>query len=51
MMQAMSEALAALTRKGPEAVDYSLLANLPAPDPMEPAIGIMGVVRAYFQGS
>ena len=51
MMQAMSEAMSALTRMGLEGADSSLLANLLPPDPMEPAIGIMADVRAYFQGS
>ena len=51
MMQAMSEALVALTRMGLEVIDASLLANLVPPDPMEPTIGIMADVRAYFQGS
>jgi len=51
MMQAMGEAMSALTRMGLEGTDVSLLANLLPPDPMEPAIGIMADVRAYFQGS
>ena len=51
VMQAMSEAMAALTRIGLEGADVSLLANLLPPDPMEPAIGIMADIRAYFQGS
>jgi hypothetical protein len=51
IMQAMSEAMSALTRMGLEGADASLLANLLPPDPMEPAIGIMADIRAYFQGS
>ena len=51
MMQAMNEAISALTKMGLEEADTSLLANLLPPDPMEPALGIMAVVRAYFQGS
>jgi len=51
MALAMSEAMSALTRMGLEGADASLLANLLPPDPMEPAIGIMADVRAYFQGS
>lgn len=50
-MQAIGEAMSALTRIGLEGADASLLANLLPPDPMEPAIGIMADVRAYFQGS
>jgi len=49
MTQAMNDALASLTRMGLESVDASLLANLLPSDPMEPAIGIMADVRAYFQ--
>jgi hypothetical protein len=44
-MQAMSEALAALTMLGLQAVDASLLANQLPPDPMESAIGIMRASR------
>jgi hypothetical protein len=51
MSQAMNDAVCSLTRLGLEAVDASLFANLLPPDPMEPAIGIMADVRAYFQGS
>jgi hypothetical protein len=36
---------------GLEAVDASLLANLLPLDPMEPAIGIMADIWAYYQGS
>jgi len=50
MMQAMNDALASLTRMGLESADASLFANLLPSDPMEPAIGIMADVRAYFQG-
>lgn len=49
--QALNDAISSLTRMGLEAVDASLLANLLPPDPMEPSIGIMADVRAYFQGS
>ena len=51
MMQAMNEAMSALTRMGLDGIDTSLLSNLSPPDPMEPALGIMADVRAYFQGS
>ena len=51
MMQAMNDAISSLTRMGLEAADASLLANLLPLDPMEPAIGIMADVRAYFQGA
>ena len=51
MMQAMNDAISSLTRMGLEAANASLLANLLPPDPMEPAIGIMADVRAYFQGA
>ena len=49
--QALNDTISSLARMGLEAVDASLLANLLPPDPMEPAIGIMADVRAYFQGS
>ena len=49
--QAMNDAVSALTKMGLEGADVSLLANLIPPDPMDPAIGIMADVRAYFQGS
>jgi hypothetical protein len=51
MMAAMTETLCSLTRMGLEQADATLLANLLPPDPMDPAIGIMAEVRAYFQGS
>jgi len=51
MMQAMNDAMSSLTRMGLEAANASLLANLLPSDPMEPAIGIMADVRAYFQGA
>ena len=51
IMQAMNEAMSALTKMGLEEADPSFLANLVPPDPMEPALGIMADVRAYFQGS
>ena len=51
MTQAMNDAMSALTRMGLEGADVSLLANLLPPDPLDPAIGIMADVRAYFQGS
>ena len=51
MMRAMNEALSSLTRMGLEAANASTLANLLPSDPMDPAIGIMAEVRAYFQGS
>ena len=49
MMEAMRDSLFSLTRLGIEA-NASSLANLLPSDPMDPAIGIMADVRAYFQG-
>ena len=49
--QILNDVTSSLTKLGLETVDVSLLANLLPPDPMEPAIEIMAVVRAYFQGT
>lgn len=51
MKEAMKEAITALTKLGLEKANASSLAKLLPPDPMEPAIGIMADVRAYFQGA
>jgi hypothetical protein len=51
IVDAMNDVLSSLTRMGLEAANASLLANLLPSDPMDPAIGIMADVRAYFQGS
>jgi len=54
MMQTMSDAMTSLAKMGLGLggcrIDTSLLSNLSPPDPMEPALGIMADVRAYFQG-
>ena len=50
LVEAMNDAVSSLTRMGLEAVNTSLFANLLPSDPMDPAIGIMADVRAYFQG-
>jgi len=47
---ALDEAISSLARLGLRSVDASSLAALLPPDLMEPAIGIMADVRAYFQG-
>jgi len=49
--EALKEAITALTKLGLEATNASSLAKLLPLDPMEPAIGIMASVRAYFQGA
>ena len=49
VMEAVHDTVSSLTRLGLEA-NASLLANLLPSDPMDPAIGIMAEVRAYFQG-
>ncbi|KAI9465219.1 P-loop containing nucleoside triphosphate hydrolase protein [Lactarius psammicola] len=49
MRIALNEAIAALAKLGLRSVEASSLAALLPPDPMEPAIGIMADVRAYFQ--
>jgi len=46
---ALNEAMSALAKLGFRSVEPSSLAALLPPDPMEPAIGIMADVRAYFQ--
>jgi protein subunit release factor A len=51
IMNAMNDAISSVTRMGLEAANASLFANLLPADPMDPAIGIMAEVRAYFQGS
>jgi hypothetical protein len=50
MESTLDDAIVSLTRLGLRSVDASSLAALLPPDPMEPAIGIMADVRAYFQG-
>jgi len=50
MMDVINETLSSLAKLGLHSVDASSLATLLPPDPMEPAIGIMADVRAYFQG-
>ncbi len=50
MKVAINEAISALAKIGLRSIDASSLAALLPPDPMEPAIGIMADVRAYFQG-
>ena len=50
MMAAVSESISALAKLGLHSVDAPSLAALLPLDPMEPAIGIMADVRAYFQG-
>ena len=47
---AVNEAMSSLARLGFRSIDASSLVALLPPDPMEPAIGIMADVRAYFQG-
>jgi len=49
MMGAMNDAIRSLTRMGLETANAPELANLLPTDPMDPAIGIMADVRAYFQ--
>ncbi|KAH9007584.1 P-loop containing nucleoside triphosphate hydrolase protein [Lactarius deliciosus] len=49
MMQAINETISSLAKLGLHSVEASSLATLLPPDPMEPAIGIMADVRAYFQ--
>jgi hypothetical protein len=49
MESTLDDAIVSLTRLGLRSVDASSLAALLPPDPMEPAIGIMADVRAYFQ--
>jgi hypothetical protein len=49
MKTALNEAISALAKLGLRSVEASSLAALLPPDPMEPAIGIMADVRAYFQ--
>ena len=50
MESTLDNAISSLTRLGLHSVDAWSLAALLPPDPMEPAIGIMAEVRAYFQG-
>jgi hypothetical protein len=47
---ALNETMSGLAKLGFGSVETSSLAALLPPDPMEPAIGIMADVRAYFQG-
>ena len=47
---ALNETISGLAKLGFRSVEASSLAALLPPDPMEPAIGIMADVRAYFQG-
>lgn len=47
---ALNEAMSSLAKLGFRSLEASSLAALLPPDPMEPAIGIMADVRAYFQG-
>jgi hypothetical protein len=49
--KAMNDALSSLAKLGLQELNAPALANLLPLDPMEPAIGIMADVRAYFQGS
>ena len=49
MMRAVNEAISSLVRLGIEGANATMLANLLPQDPMDPAIGIMADVRAYFQ--
>jgi hypothetical protein len=49
MKMAVSEAMSSLAKLGFRSIDASSLVALLPPDPMEPAIGIMADVRAYFQ--
>ena len=51
MVTALNEAMSSLTRMGLHGVNASSLASLLPPDPVEPAVGIMADVRAYFQSS
>jgi len=51
MKEAMKETITGLTKLGLETVNAPSFAKLLPPDPMEPAIGIMADVRAYFQGA
>ena len=46
----VNEVIASLAKLGIRSVEPLSLAALLPPDPMEPAIGIMADVRAYFQG-
>ena len=50
MNAAVNEAISSLAKLGFRSIDVSSLVALLPPDPMEPAIGIMADVRAYFQG-
>jgi hypothetical protein len=50
MKMAVSEAISSLAKLGFRSIDAPSLVALLPPDPMEPAIGIMADVRAYFQG-
>ena len=50
MESVLDDAISSLARLGLRSVDASSLVALLPPDPMEPAIGIMAEVRAYFQG-
>ena len=50
MKMALNEAMSSLAKLGLRSLEASSLAALLPPDPMEPAIGIMADVRAYFQG-
>ena len=50
MESILDQALSSLASLGLRSIDASSLAALLPPDPMEPAIGIMADVRAYFQG-
>jgi Dynamin GTPase effector domain len=49
--KAINDALSSLAKLGLQGLNAPALANLLPLDPMEPAIGIMADVRAYFQGS
>lgn len=51
MTRAMNDTLSSLAKMGLQAVNAPALASLLPLDPMEPAIGIMADVRAYFQGT
>jgi hypothetical protein len=51
MKMAVSEAISSLAKLGFRSIDAPSLVALLPPDPMEPAIGIMADVRAYFQVS
>lgn len=51
IVEALKETLTGLTKLGLESANAPALAKLLPSDPMEPAIGIMADVRAYFQGA